>query len=96
MADEKTVEVELLADGIRLDGRDWVRGDVITLPVSHADRLRAHAAVGAKGSVRKAEEARRKLAELEVQRQRYLAGQVDELDEVLEPAPKPGPRTASR
>lgn len=98
MAEEKTVQVELLADGIRLADedevtRDYVRGDLVTLPVSHAERLRAHGSVGDKGSVKKAEEAQRKLDELEVQRQRYLAGQVDELDEAA--APKPGPRPSS-
>lgn len=80
MADEKsekTVEVELLADGIRLDGRDYVRGDVVTLPESHAKWLEELGSVGAKGSVERSRKAAQERDEAEARRQRYLQGLPD-------------------
>lgn len=93
MAEEKMVERELLADGIRLDGVDYVRGDVITIGEKHAKVLESHGSVGAKGSVKKADEAARERDEAEVRHQRYLSGLGDtESDD----APKPGPRPATK
>lgn len=82
------VEVELLADGIRLGGVDYVRGDVIKLPKDHAERLQKWGSVGPKGSVEKAEEAATERAEAEAAYQRHLKG-LGSLDEVKdEPAPR--------
>lgn len=94
---EKTVEVELLADGIRLADehgvvRDYVRGDVISLPESHAERLRAHGSVGEKGSVEKARKAQEERDAAEAKRQRFLAGLPDPDEEKADESPKPGPR----
>lgn len=100
MADEKkpvkTVEVELLADGIRMpdeDGvyRDYSRGDVITLPEEHADRLRKFGSVGDKGSVEKARKAGEDRDAAEAKRQRFLQGLPDP-DEQKDNEPKPAPK----
>lgn len=74
MPEEKTVEVELLADGIRVEGVDYVQGDVVTLPKEHAERLQKHGSVGPKGSVEKAEKAAADRDEAEARHQRYLVG----------------------
>jgi hypothetical protein len=77
MADEKkeeTVEVELLADGIRLDGVDYVRGDLVTLPKGHAERLAKHGSVGKKGTIEARRKAEADLVEAEARRQATLSG----------------------
>lgn len=112
MADEKkpvkTVEVELLADGIRLDEVDYVRGDVVTLPEDHAERLRAHGSVGPKGTVEKQLKAQADREEAEARYQAALAGHGEfgepadlgrDADKVPDgesgsESPKPGPRAA--
>lgn len=87
------VERELLADGIRIDGIDYTRGDTITIGEKHAKVLESHGSVGAKGSVKKAEQAKLDAAEAEARHQRYLSGLTDaEQDD----APKPGPRPAAK
>lgn len=84
--DVPNVEVELLANGIRLDGVDYVRGDVIRLPKDHAERLQKWGSVGPKGSVEKAEEAEQERAEADARFQRHVLG-LGTLDEVRdEPA----------
>jgi hypothetical protein len=39
MADENTQEYVLLADGLRLEGRRYVKGDTVHLPAETGDRL---------------------------------------------------------
>lgn len=98
----KTVEVELLADGIRLPDEndvvhEYVRGDVITLPQEHADRLREFGSVGDKGSVEKARKAEEDRDAAEAKRQRFLQGLPDPDERDEEPvAPKPGPRPGAK
>jgi hypothetical protein len=73
---ERTVEVELLADGWKspLDGKDYGRGDHITMPEEHAKRLQRFGSVGPKGTIEKQEKAAAERNEAEARHQRYLTG----------------------
>lgn len=68
------VTVELLADGIRLGGVDYRRGDEITLPKAHAEVLRAHGSVGPKGTIAKQRQAEADREEAEARHQAALTG----------------------
>lgn len=84
--DEKTVEVELLADGILVDGNEFVRGDVVKLPESHAKVLEKAGSVGPKGTIEKADEEAADAEEIAAREQRLLTGL-----EKVEPPAKRGP-----
>lgn len=75
MAEEDTtpVQVQLLADGIRLDGVDYVRGDTVTLPKAHADRLARWDSVAPVGTLEKRAKAERDRAKAEADYQRAVA-----------------------
>lgn len=75
MADEKTVEVELLLDHMRdADGVEHVRGDVVKLPESRAKELEELGAVGQKGTIKKRDQEAADAEEREARQQRILSG----------------------
>lgn len=71
---EKTVEVELLASGMRVGDVDHVRGDVVRLLESDAERLEELGAVGPKGTTDKNDEEDADTAERAAREQRLLTG----------------------
>jgi hypothetical protein len=87
MSDEKLVEVELLADGMRLHGRNYVRGDVVSLPEERVEVLLKHGVIGKKGSLKAAQEAEQERDAAEARRQVALKGHA-------EPAPARPARAA--
>jgi hypothetical protein len=71
---EKTVEVELLVDGMRIGDVDHVRGDVVRIPEANAKRLEELGAVGSKGTHEKRRKAADAAAERDARQQRILTG----------------------